>query len=276
MTRGLPPAETFGDLLRAAWSDSWRQEAYPAVETSVREVLPPHRFESVAVTDVGKQRTENQDAYVERGSEGFWLVADGMGGHQAGGLASRLVAQGAMRADLSGELAAMANSAALAFQNVNAELRRRAAAEPGFDAGTTLVALCLRDHDGIVQWVGDSRLYRLRDGNLTQITRDHTVANDPNAHATEADAHVITRAVGGADVLDLDHLRFDVLDGDRFLLCTDGLYGDLTVEEIAVAMSAPKCGAIATGLLSMALARGGHDNATAVVIAVTEHCVEEA
>jgi serine/threonine protein phosphatase PrpC len=232
-------------------------------------ILACQRFESAAATDVGRERTDNQDAYVERGSEGFWLVADGMGGHQAGGLASQLVVQCATSADMSGELAAMAHSAAKAFESANGQLRRQAMTEPGFDAGSTVVALCLRDREGIVQWAGDSRLYRLQDGHLTQLTRDHTVANDPNAHATEADAHVITRAVGGADVLELDRMRFEVRPGDRFLLCSDGLYSDLTVAEIEGAMAAPNCAAAATGLISMALARGGHDNATAVAVFVT-------
>jgi type VI secretion system protein ImpM len=268
MTRGLPPAEAFEDFLRGAWSGAWRQEVASPVDTVVRAMAPLRLFESVAVTDVGRERAENQDAYLERGSEGFWLVADGMGGHQAGAFASQLVAQCAMRADLSGELASMAYSAAKAFENANAQLRKRAATEPGFDAGSTVVALCLRDHEAIVQWAGDSRLYRLRDELLTQLTRDHTVTNDPEAHATDADAHIITRAVGGADILELDHLRFDVRGGDRFLLCSDGLYSDLTAEEIAHAMTEPKCAAVAATLLSMALARGGHDNATAVVVDV--------
>jgi type VI secretion system protein ImpM len=268
MTRGLAPAETFQDFLRATWSDAWGQELDPPIQKLDRVEVPLHRFESVAVTDVGHERTDNQDAYVDRGSEGFWLVADGMGGHKGGGLASQLLAQCATRADLGGELAAMADSATKAFESANAQLRKRAAEEPGFEAGTTVVALCLRDHEGIVQWAGDSRLYRLRDGMLMQLTRDHTVTNDPEAHATEADAHVITRAVGGADILELGRVRFDVCEGDRFLLCSDGLYADLNNEEIAAAMTGTKCAAAATGLLSLALARGGHDNATAVVVDV--------
>lgn len=267
MTRGLPPAETFQDFLRAAWGAAWRQEPDGQSGTIGRDG-PTQRYESAAVTDVGKERTENQDAYVERGAEGFWLVADGMGGHQAGGLASQWVAQSAMRVELSGELAAMADAAAQALHKVNAQLRQRAAAEPGFDAGSTVVALCLRGQDGIVQWAGDSRLYRLRAGTLDQITRDHTVANDSNAPPVAADAHAITRAIGGADVLELDLLKFEVREGDRFLLCSDGLYGDLTDQEVAAAMSAAQCGTTATGLLSLALARGGHDNATAVVVDV--------
>lgn len=269
MTRGLPPAATFQDLLRGEWSPAWHIEVGADPDATVRRIRAPRLYDSAAVTDVGRQRSENQDAYVERGREGFWLVADGMGGHQLGGFASQLVAQGATTIDLAGELTMMADACAQALQAANAQLRQRAAAEPGFDAGTTVVALCMRDDAGIVIWAGDSRLYRLRDRTLTQLTRDHTVANDPTAVATEDDAHVITRAVGGAPVLELDQLRVDVREGDRFLLCSDGLYCEMGAEDIAARLGAPDCEAAARELVALALERGGQDNITVVVVGVT-------
>ena len=267
MTRGLPPAATFQDLLRSAWSDAWRCEARS--EAAPEPLAGALGWASAALTDVGRQRSENQDAYVERAHEGFWLVADGMGGHRSGGLASQLVAECATASDLAGDLAGMANAAAQALQAANAQLRRRAAAEPGFDAGTTVVALCLRDDAGMVAWAGDSRLYRLRDGALTQLTRDHTIANTPGVVATEADAHVITRAVGGTPVLELDQERLEVRDGDRYLLCSDGLYGDLTPGDIAERLAGGDCAVAARDLVRLALERGGEDNITAVVVAVS-------
>jgi type VI secretion system protein ImpM len=277
MTRGLPPSATFQDLLRAEWSPAWRTEATAdaadpnavAGDATASPFRSPRLYDSAAVTDVGRQRSENQDAYVERGQEGFWLVADGMGGHQFGGWASQVVAECATVIDLAGDVTTMANASAQALQEANAQLRRRAATEPGFDAGTTVVALCLRDDAGIVAWAGDSRLYRLREGELTQLTRDHTVANDPGAVATGADAHVITRAVGGAPVLELDQLRFEVRDGDRFLLCSDGLYSELSAGDIAAELGAPDCAAAAKNLVARALEHGGEDNITAVVVGVT-------
>jgi type VI secretion system ImpM family protein len=266
MTRGLPPPATFQDFLRRGWNEAWHNEAEIAPETDA--ALPALSWTSAALTDVGRERSENQDAYVERGPEGLWLVADGMGGHRSGGLASQLVAQCTTACDLAGDLATMANAVAQALQAANAQLRQRAASEPGFDAGTTAVALCLRDDAGIAVWAGDSRLYRLRDGSLTQMTRDHTVANDVGAVVDEADAHVITRAVGGAVVLELDQLRFEVLAGDRFLLCSDGLYGSVTPAELAARLAVPDCAEAAAALVRLALERGGEDNITAVVVAV--------
>jgi type VI secretion system protein ImpM len=268
MTRGLPPPATFQDFLRTEWNRAWRSESAADISESSGSVGPSLRCRSAAVTDTGSQRTENQDCYVERQAEGFWLVADGMGGHQAGGYASQLAAQFAIAAEIAGDVTGMANGAAQALQSANGQLRRRAAAEPGFDAGTTAVAVCIRDDAGIVDWAGDSRLYRLRDGMITQLTRDHTVANDPDAVASEEDAHVITRAVGSSDVLELDRVRFDVRDHDRYLLCSDGLYADLTAEEIAQLLAASDCATAASGLIAMALKRGGGDNMTAVVIEV--------
>jgi type VI secretion system protein ImpM len=272
MTRGLPPPAIFQDFLRAAWSPAWHAEIEAASQAepdvAVRQLPLARTYDSSAVTDVGRLRNENQDTYVERAHEGFWLLADGMGGHQSGGFASQLVAQCAMGVDLAGDLTMMADACAQALQTVNAQLRRRAAAEPGFDAGTTVVALCLRDEAGIVIWAGDSRLYRLRDRELTQLTRDHTVANDPAAVHTADDAHVITRAVGGTPVLELDQLRFEVREGDRFLLCSDGLYGDLAAEEIAARLAASDCEAAARELVALALQRGGVDNITGVVVGV--------
>jgi type VI secretion system protein ImpM len=270
MTRGLPPPATFQNFLGAEWSPVWHSEidSGPDPDATVRRIPLPRTYHSAAVTDVGRLRTENQDAYVERGQEGFWLVADGMGGHQSGGFASQLVAQCATAIDLAGDLTMMADACAQALQTANAQLRRRAAAEAGFDAGTTVVALCLRDEAGIVIWAGDSRLYRLRDRALTPLTRDHSVANDPAAVPTADDAHVITRAVGGSTVLELDQLRFEVREGDRFLLCSDGLYSDLTAEEIAARLAAPDCEAAARELVALALERGGVDNITVVVVGV--------
>jgi type VI secretion system protein ImpM len=267
MTRGLPPSATFQDLIRPEWHRAWRSEVAVEVAETGGSVGLPLRCRSAAATDIGTLRSENQDSYLERANEGFWLVADGMGGHQAGGYASQLAAQFAMGAEIVGDVEAMANGAGQALQSANAQLRRRAATEPGFDAGTTIVAVCIRDDSGIVEWAGDSRLYRLRAGAMTQLTRDHSAANDPEAVGSE-DAHVITRALGSSDVLELDRERFDVQDRDRYLLCSDGLYADLTPEEIAQLLGTSDCAAAVSGLIALALKRGGEDNITAVVIEV--------
>lgn len=267
MSRGLPPPATFQDFLRPQWNAAWRSESAD-FRSSADADQPSLRCRSAAVTDTGVQRSENQDAFVERAGEGFWLVADGMGGHQAGGYASQLAAQWAAAAEIVGDVTVMAGGAAQALQSANDQLRRRAVTEPGFDAGTTVVAVCIRGASGIVEWAGDSRLYRVRDGTITQLTRDHTIANESGGVAKEEDAHVITRALGSSEVLELDRVSFEVRDRDRYLLCTDGLYADLTSDEIAGLVMASDCTAAANSLVALALRRGGDDNMTAVVIEV--------
>jgi protein phosphatase len=223
-------------------------------------------WQSAAISDVGRVRDENQDAFVERADDGVWLVADGMGGHQGGKLASQLVAERVRHVAVTGDVTAIARDLTTAILGANADLRNRGEAQPGFDGGTTVVALCVHDEQGIALWAGDSRLYRLRGGEIAQLTRDHSVAEE--AGSTADGSHMLTRAVGGADLLALEELSLDIRPGDRLLLCSDGLYGDLTPQEIAERLAAPDCAAAAQGLVALALERGGTDNATAVVIAV--------
>jgi type VI secretion system ImpM family protein len=245
---------------------------WPSADTIVplSFTLPPTavHWRSAAISDLGRVRDENQDAFVERAGDGLWLVADGMGGHEGGKMASQLLAERVNRLAVTGNVAAVARDVVAAISAANAELRSHGAAQPGFDGGSTVVALCLRGDEGIALWAGDSRLYRLRRGELVQLTRDHSVAEEAGSAASEA--HMLTRAVGGADVLALEELRLDIWPGDRLLLCSDGLYGDLTPEEIAARLAIQDCEAATKDLVALALERGGGDNATAVVIAVND------
>jgi type VI secretion system protein ImpM len=222
---------------------------------------------SATATDPGPFRDENQDALLERPEMGVWLVADGMGGHQAGSLASSLIVERVAAADLTCDLTETIATVKASLLAVNGDLRRRARDQPGFDAGSTVVALCIRGGTGAVLWAGDSRLYRLRDGALLQLTRDHSLANESTA-ADPADSHVITRAVGGADYLEIEERRFDVLPADRFLLCTDGLYEPLQPTELAVGLRRGDCAVAAEHLVALSLSRGSRDNLTAVCVDV--------
>ena len=236
-------------------------------------IVPPAaaHWQSAAISNIGRVRDENQDSFVERADEGLWLVADGMGGHQGGRLASQLVAERIRHVAVTGDVTATARDMTTAIMGANADLRNRGEEQPGFGGGTTVVALCVRGEQGIALWAGDSRLYRLRGGELKQLTRDHSVAEEEGiaeSGTASDDGHMLTRAVGGDDQLALDELRLDIQPGDRLLLCSDGLYGDLTSEEIAARLAAPNCAAATQSLVALALERGGSDNATAVVIAV--------
>ncbi|MGO9992890.1 MAG: type VI secretion system-associated protein TagF [Steroidobacteraceae bacterium] len=280
MTRGLPPASAFRELLGGAAQTiapplaetivgvelMLPPVAEPATEPATATTPAPVRWQSAALSDVGRVRDENQDAFVERADDGLWLVADGMGGHQGGKMASQLVADHVNRVLVTGDVTAVARDVAAAITAANAELRSCGETQPGFDGGSTVVVLCMRGDEGIALWAGDSRLYRLRSGELVRLTRDHSVAEEVGSAAS--DAHMITRAVGGADLLALEELRLDIKTGDRFLLCSDGLYSDLEADEIAARLTTPDCAAASQSLVALALERGGGDNATAVVIAV--------
>jgi type VI secretion system protein ImpM len=295
MSRGLPQPSAFRELLGAALgaappaavpveaalpSASVLRELLSEVPlpapstptaTSIDSVLPALAsvsWQSSAVSDAGRVRDENQDAFVERSDAGLWLVADGMGGHEGGKMASELIAQGVKRLAPKEDLQDLARDVARAIATANAELRSVGEARPGFAGGSTVVTLCARGAQGIALWAGDSRLYRLRGGELEQLTRDHSVGEEEDG-APADQAHMLTRAVGGADLLTLGELNLEFKPGDRLLLCSDGLYGDLTPEEIAAALAGPDCASAAQDLLALALERGGTDNATAVVIAVS-------
>jgi serine/threonine protein phosphatase PrpC len=240
----------------------------PALLMSLGLEAPPSRVNSAGLTDVGRTREENQDAFLERPESGVWLVADGMGGHQAGSLASRLIVERVRAADLTGGLTEAVATLKASLLAVNADLRRRAQEQPGFDAGSTVVALCVRGEVGAALWAGDSRLYRLRAGTFAQLTQDHSLLAEAGAQIDPVDSHVITRAVGGGDLLDVEERRFEVLAGDRFLLCTDGLYEDLTPSELASGLGRGDCSEAAHELLASALRHGGQDNLTAVCVGV--------
>ncbi len=282
LTRGLPPPESFRELLvgpadgrsdpftdtMAGPGELFHANAVPG--SLEPHVATPSRVNSAGLTDVGRTREENQDAFLERPDSGVWLVADGMGGHQAGSLASRLIVERVQAADLTGGLTEAVATLKASLLAVNADLRRRAQEQPGFDAGSTVVALCVRGEVGAALWAGDSRLYRLRAGTFAQLTQDHSLLAEAGAQIDPADSHIITRAVGGGDQLDVEERRFEVLAGDRFLLCTDGLYEGLTPSELASGLGRGNCSEAAHELLASALRHGGQDNLTAVCVGVAQ------
>jgi serine/threonine protein phosphatase PrpC len=231
---------------------------------------------STALTHVGRVRQGNEDNYLDRPDAGLWAVADGMGGHQAGEVASGLLVQALAQVDARVSGYAFLDEIQAAVQRVNLDLRARAAAlRPGAVIGSTLVLLLASEGHYACLWAGDSRAYRLRDGLLQQITHDHSVAQDliDSGALSRADArtskaqHVLTRAVGVAETLALDMREGDIRSGDLFLLCSDGLTGMVEDDEIGrILQDLPRADA-AQALLALALERGGRDNITLVLVA---------
>jgi serine/threonine protein phosphatase Stp1 len=234
------------------------------------------RFRSWSGSHVGTVRTRNEDNCVNRPDLGLWAVADGAGGHQAGDVASQTVAD-ALAEVPSGLGAAQALAEVRlrigrAHEALTAEAMRR-----GGNAmlASTVVVLLARGEHYACLWAGDSRAYLLRAGRLVQVTHDHSLVQqllDSGEITAEAAANhpwsnVITRAVGaGDDAFALDKVTDRLRAGDRFLLCSDGLFK--TVPEAELALLLADAEAPVERLLAAALERHADDNVTAVTVDV--------
>jgi len=251
----------------------------------------------VSATDVGRKRAVNEDALFRDDDMGFYVVADGVGGHNKGEIASRecvdqlqMWMRGARH-----DLDHLVERAQTGDSDANWEIRRLL--ESGVQSAcymvygmaemspekrgmsTTCSALLVRGGYAYAAHVGDSRVYRIRSHSVLQITEDHTLINYKLKHGliTLAEAerstskNVITRAVGHKDHVQIDTADVDTEPGDRFLLCTDGLHGYLRDEnEIVELIADDSLDSGARAAIALANQRGGRDNITAVVVEVTE------
>lgn len=232
------------------------------------------RWTSAARSDTGRVRQINEDAYLDRPERGLWAVADGMGGHAVGDLASRLVVESLGGVSSPDGLASLVADARERLLNVNGQLRLEAARRQVQRIGSTVVLLVAGERCCGYLWAGDSRIYLCRHGRLHQLTRDHSHVEELKArgHLTAEEAlhhpaqHLITRAVGAMDTLDLDQDTVDLDDGDTFLLCSDGLSNEVTEQEILTELAPGDCQQAAQRLVDLALSRGGRDNISAVVV----------
>lgn len=239
-----------------------------------RARAPLWGWQSAQQTHRGKRRRNNEDAVLSRALDGLWAVADGMGGHQAGEVASQAITAALAGVRLDGPLSAQVDAVEDALLAVNDQLRLHAHAQgPGTTVGSTVVTMLACDETAVVLWAGDSRLYRLRDGRFEQITRDHNPVSDlldsgtvSEAEAVAAETNVITRAVGGQPRLFLDVAVFDVRPQDTYLLCSDGLYRDLEADELAAGLAAGTPEQAAEALLARCLEGPAQDNVSLVVV----------
>jgi len=227
-----------------------------------------------AATDAGLRRRINEDSYLA--ASPLFLVADGMGGHNAGEIASAAVID---------EFAALAGRESLTIDEVQTAVtasRRRVAMLPpgaGAGAGTTLAGVVIADVDGEGYWLainlGDSRTYRLSEGRFEQVSVDHSVVQELvdsgqlAADAAERDSrrNVITRAIGAGSDSEPDYWLLPAEEGDRILVCSDGLSGELDRDALhAILLTETDPQAAATRLVHEAMVRGGRDNITALVV----------
>ena len=224
-----------------------------------------------ALSDIGLRRKTNEDTFVA--APPLFVVCDGMGGAQAGEVASRLAAEALA--------AGVANGSTLlaAAEQANAVVFARAGDDEAHTGmGTTLTAALLEEDTGHFVHIGDSRAYLLRDGELTQVSEDHSLVaemvRDGRLTEEEAAAHphrsVLSRALGTDESVDLDEFAVDLRPGDVLLLCSDGLSGPVTDRAIAEALGLEDPDEAVATLIAEARRHGGPDNITAVVLRFEE------
>lgn len=229
-------------------------------------------------THAGRVRTRNEDAFHVDEAAGVFAVMDGVGGHHGGDVASglvrdalRTITQPTNAQDLLDQFEDRVIQAKALMDDVDRGNRHA--------MGTTIAALLRHGNDYACVWAGDSRVYLLRHGSLHQLTHDHTEVqelldqNILNAEEAEnfAMRHKITRAVGAAVRLELDMETGKLQDGDRFMMCSDGLTGFVSDEDVRATLSFGSAEESAQHLIQAALRAGGEDNVTAVVVDFRVH-----
>lgn len=254
--------------------------------------IVPLKIDAAGRTDVGLQREHNEDAFAVLDRHGLYLVADGMGGHRAGNVASQMATESVqaffdstVREDatwpfhydpaLSPEENRLLTSIKLANKSIYEEGARNAERR---GMGTTVVGALLNAAAArvFIGHVGDSRCYRVRDGAIALLTQDHSLINEylrampdlPQSQRDELPRNVITRALGMNEVVLVDLRTEHLRAGDTFVLCSDGLSGMLTDPEILATVLANEgdCAATCEALIRLANEHGGEDNVTALVV----------
>lgn len=232
---------------------------------------------SAARTDPGKVRARNEDAFLDCPERGLWAVADGMGGHQSGDLASRLVVDSLAALPAEGDYAERLTQLRQCLHWLNRRLNQELTVTPqrrDTTMGSTVVALLMQDNRLACVWAGDSRCYLWRDNRLYQLSRDHSLLEyliaQQQMSLEEACLHpsaqALTQAIGAKAQLKLDVLELSTQPGDTFLLCSDGLYQELSSESVGQALSLNTPQAAVKCLFESALRGPAHDNLTAVVV----------
>ena len=222
----------------------------------------------------GNVRSSNEDALLVREDYPLLAIADGMGGHRAGDVASQLIVGKLARLDMATSLKAARRQVEQSLLDSNeaiVDYSDRSLA--GATAGSTAIVLLTRAGRGVCLWVGDSRLYRIRGGIIEAMTRDHSYVADLVSqgllNAADAASHpasnVITRAVGANKTLEVDSVRFDIARGDTYLLCSDGLYNECEAAEMLDIASRRDVENSSARLLDLCLSRGARDNVSLII-----------
>ena len=233
-------------------------------------------------TDIGLKRKENQDRYLIHPKLNLFAIADGMGGHQQGGLAAQMALEVVKEKVKTGpptHLKDVSGALALAYEKANERIFRKASQSSNIKEGmgTTLVLAYLFEDHLFIGNVGDSRVYLMQKGLLWQVTEDHSLLNeqikmgfiDENREEDIKNfqyKNIILRCLGIDSRVECDIYKRKICPGDRFLLCSDGLSGMLSHEEIQGLLSQKEIKKITAQCVNLAKKKGGSDNITVIVI----------
>lgn len=223
---------------------------------------------SSSYTDTGKVRKLNEDSILDLNEQNLWLVADGMGGHSNGDYASQLVTRTLANYVTSRQAGVCKHRLIQALDDCNRQLVEKANQDRVGVIGCTVALLQARNDSVMCSWSGDSRVYRLRDDQLIQLTQDHSqqsVVEDRDLlrhpNVLMEPSQMLTSAIGGDSELAVEHCRYTLQPDDAFLLCTDGLNKEVSDDEIRATLLGSADGeAVLSTLAEMYQQRGARDN----------------
>ena len=236
-------------------------------------------WQSFGLTHVGCVRKKNEDNLIDVSKQGLWVVADGMGGMSFGEKASKFVVNAFADFERHATLVENIDDLENRILKANYKCRSDPSVQNAQVMGSTVVVLFFWKDKAIVLWVGDSRIYRLRDHNFEQLTTDHSLVQEMvefgQISKAEAEFHpqsnIITRGIGIDDEIYVDMEYFSLQSGDRFLLCSDGLNKHLMDHEIAAPLQNKNIKETAQTLIDMSLSGGGGDNVTLILVDVKDN-----
>jgi serine/threonine protein phosphatase PrpC len=238
-------------------------------------VRRPIKWHSAAETNTGMVREINEDSIMSKPELGLWAVADGMGGYEAGNIASSMVVNSLAELPSYDHLDELVTSIEDCILDTNQRILEYAEImHEGRTLGSTVASLLIHGKVGACLWVGDSRLYRLRGAEMSQLSRDHSHVEEllkqgsilPEEVESHPEANVITRAVGAMDELYVDINVFETQIGDTYMLCSDGLYNAVDRENIIYCLTNYSAQEGVSSLIAKALENGAPDNVSVIIV----------
>ncbi len=311
VSSGLPSADSFSSLMNGLWVEAGWEEwplsssfSIPSSPSSIaiqeenpecslndnlealliygdnlvknQQAKSLFNYHSSAISHEGKVRLTNEDACLDLPEQGLWVVADGMGGHTAGQLASSMTVDDLSYIERPDTLNEFVDNVKQRLQSVHQKLLVRAQEQAVSIIGCTVVVLMILEQRAAFVWAGDSRVYLSRDNELQQLTKDHSYEamaqfahEGVNVGKNNQLSNIVTRAVGANSELELDVGYMELKEGDRFLLCSDGLNKEMEDCEIAKLMQGDNTLEITQQLIELSLARGAQDNVTVITVGLS-------